>query len=151
MLQCNVRKCQSSDKYPLLIEPIDSGSEIIPYETVETEYAPEFLERLLPKLDWTAFENTLVRLKWFPLLARPPTLADNAEAPSEPQEHEQPDHVPFYTTANKNELNERWWRLFHEYLLERKFMEAKMVCRACHHVYPIKEGIPNMLIREDEI
>ena len=30
-------------------------------------------------------------------------------------------------------------------------MNGKMVCRNCGHVYPITDGIANMLLHEDEI
>ena len=42
-------------------------------------------------------------------------------------------------------------QLLHKYLLEVDIEQGEMVCRNCSHVYPIKDGIPNMLLNESEV
>lgn len=35
--------------------------------------------------------------------------------------------------------------------LQHSVKDGKMTCRNCGHIYVIKDGIPNMLLSEDEI
>ena len=39
----------------------------------------------------------------------------------------------------------------HLILLKRQVVEGNMVCPHCGRVYEIKNGIPNMLLNEDEV
>ncbi len=50
MLQCHVKGCVS-DNYPLAIQEAE-------LESVEADFNPEFLKRLLGKIDWAALVQT---------------------------------------------------------------------------------------------
>lgn len=128
MLQCNVKKCTRG--YPLNLEDIK-------YQVQDVEYNREFLERLLPKIDWTAFQTTLCALEWTPRPQTPPIYQHDPVS-------DEPGTVPYV------EDDETWWHLLHEYILNRKITHAKMTCSSCQHIFPIRDGIPNMLVREDE-
>lgn len=39
----------------------------------------------------------------------------------------------------------------HRILFQTDIKSAKMVCKGCGHIYRIRDGIPNMLLGEDEI
>lgn len=39
----------------------------------------------------------------------------------------------------------------HHALLELEVMSGKLVCAHCGREYVIEQGIPNMLLREDEV
>ncbi|RSH84403.1 uncharacterized protein EHS24_005923 [Apiotrichum porosum] len=82
----------------------------------------DFLRRFLPKLDWRALVDT----------AR--SLGDTAL----------PDDMPATWTDEQLQA-------LHHVLLEIHVEEGKMICRGCGHVYPIQNGIPNMLLAEHEI
>ncbi|XP_073839139.1 tRNA methyltransferase subunit 11-2 [Musca autumnalis] len=94
-------------------------------DVVETEFNPTFIERLLPKLDW----NTVY------LAAQTVELADDI-----PQE--QPANV-----ADNEELLQR----LHHLLLEIDVLEGQLECPETGRVFPIADGIPNMLLNEDEV
>ncbi|KAL7419705.1 hypothetical protein Q5752_005621 [Cryptotrichosporon argae] len=87
--------------------------------------APEnldFVRRFLPKLDW-------------------PALVDTARALGD---ETLPDAMPESWT--KDQL-----RALHHVLLEIHVEEGNMTCRGCGHVYPVSNGIPNMLLAEHEV
>ncbi|KAK4687394.1 multifunctional methyltransferase subunit TRM112, partial [Tremellales sp. Uapishka_1] len=77
---------------------------------------PDFLIRFLPKLDWTALVDT----------AR--SLGDTSLPESQPETLS-----PAQITA------------LHHVLMEIHVEEGAMNCRGCGHVYPISNGIPNMV------
>ncbi|WVR03910.1 hypothetical protein IAU60_000909 [Kwoniella sp. DSM 27419] len=87
--------------------------------------APEnldFIQRFLPKLDWPALVDT----------AR--SLGDTTL----------PDTMP-------ESMTEDQLRALHHVLMEMHVEEGNMTCRGCGHVYPISNGIPNMLLAEHEV
>ncbi|CAO3666592.1 unnamed protein product [Umbelopsis vinacea] len=98
--------------------------EEVEVELVEAEFQPAFLQNILGKLEWQAFVNTAMQLGNTSL---PATIPDNA--------HD----------------NEEFLKAVHAALLETHIQQGKMVCPNCSHVYPIKDGIPNMLLAEHEI
>jgi multifunctional methyltransferase subunit TRM112 len=137
MLQCNVKKCIRG--YPLHLEQVE-------YQAQDIEFNKEFLERIVPKLDWSAFQTTLKEhLAWTPHIQTPPILlSEDGQNDNGDQTIDNAQLIPYDLD------NEEWWKVFHEYLLNRKIIHAKMTCTSCNHVFPIKDGIPNMLVREDE-
>ena len=49
------------------------------------------------------------------------------------------------------DLNEEVLQQIHHALLELEVMSGKLVCAHCGREYIIEQGIPNMLLREDEV
>ncbi|WVQ74533.1 hypothetical protein IAR50_004134 [Cryptococcus sp. DSM 104548] len=93
-------------------------------ETVirEANFNPDFIQRFLPKLDWRALVDT----------AR--SLGENSL----------PEQMP-------EEFTEEQLQALHYVLFELNVEEGNMTCRGCGHVYPISNGIPNMLLAEHEV
>lgn len=50
-----------------------------------------------------------------------------------------------------DEINDSHLVDLHRFLLDTHIEEGDLVCPACERVYPIQKGIPNMLLREDEV
>ncbi|KAK8861481.1 hypothetical protein IAR55_002302 [Kwoniella newhampshirensis] len=82
----------------------------------------EFINRFLPKLDWKALVDT----------AR--SLGDTTLPETMPES-----------------MTEDQLRALHHVLMEMHVEEGNMTCRGCGHVYPISNGIPNMLLAEHEV
>ncbi|KAJ1501660.1 hypothetical protein HMI55_003277 [Coelomomyces lativittatus] len=80
--------------------------------------------RLLPKLDWEALKSTVQQLNL------PHTLP-----------------VTFPEDASTNSA---FLIMLHHILLEYHITSGSLVCPECKHVYPIREGIPNMLLTDNE-
>ncbi|GMK58584.1 hypothetical protein CspeluHIS016_0600260 [Cutaneotrichosporon spelunceum] len=114
MLACHARNC-TKDNFPLVFSDVE-------LVVREAELNPDFLTRLLPKLDWTALVDT----------AR--SLGDTSL----------PDNMP-------TEWTDEQIQQLHHVLLEMHVEEGCMTCRGCGHIYPIQNGIPNMLLAEHEI
>ncbi|KAJ1921770.1 hypothetical protein H4219_000503 [Mycoemilia scoparia] len=93
-------------------------------EEIEAEKNKDFLVRMLPKLEWNALYTTAVKLG---ITGLPETLPSDAET------------------------NDEFLSALHTVLLEVHIKEGKMTCNGCNHVYPIKDGVPNMLLAEHEI
>ncbi|KAJ9116442.1 hypothetical protein QFC22_004884 [Naganishia vaughanmartiniae] len=118
MLTCHVKNC-TKDNYPLVFQ--DAAVEIRPAE-------PNlgFIERFLPKLEWSALVSTAKALGNDSL----------------------PDEMP----EDKEELrSEEFLTKLHHVLMETHVEEGAMVCQGCGHVYQISSGIPNMLLAEHEV
>ncbi|KAF0466638.1 hypothetical protein F8M41_026141 [Gigaspora margarita] len=113
MLQCHVKGCNSNN-FPLRLFDVE-------LEIHEIEFNPQFLQSLLPKLDWNAFISTANQIG---ITSLPQTLPE--------------------------EIDEDFLKNLHRILFETHIMQGKMVCSNCSHEYPIKEGIPNMLLNEEE-
>jgi len=47
--------------------------------------------------------------------------------------------------------DENFLKDLHVLLVRRQIVEGQMECPNCERVYEIKNGIPNMLLREDEV
>ncbi|KAG9298646.1 hypothetical protein G9A89_012714 [Geosiphon pyriformis] len=95
-------------------------------EIQETEFNAQFLRNMLPKLEWSALVRTAVQLG----ITNLPQVVPN--------------------TAGQD-LEDLFLRNLHHVLLETHIQQGKMTCPNCSHVYPIKDGIPNMLLNENEI
>lgn len=55
-----------------------------------------------------------------------------------------PDEIP-------EDLTDEVLMKIHHALLELEVMSGKLVCAHCGREYVIEQGIPNMLLREDEV
>mgnify|MGYP001108215127 FL=1 len=57
MLQCNVKGC-TTNNFPLDIKGVEVGKE-------ETEFRPDFIRHMLPKLDWAALVSAAAQVSLF--------------------------------------------------------------------------------------
>jgi len=48
-------------------------------------------------------------------------------------------------------LSEEMAQTLHSILFEQYLKNGKMTCQGCGHIYAVKDGIPNMLLAEDEV
>ncbi|XP_017481294.1 PREDICTED: multifunctional methyltransferase subunit TRM112-like protein [Rhagoletis zephyria] len=94
-------------------------------DIIESEFNPTFVERLLPRLDWSAIR----------LAAEVVDLGDDIPA-------EQPTNIG---------ENEELLKKLHHLLLEIDVLEGQLECPETGRIFPITEGIPNMLLNEDEV
>ncbi|KAG4302814.1 hypothetical protein PCK1_000974 [Pneumocystis canis] len=120
-LQCAVKKCQRS-----------SSGFPLKFQNVqivkqEHDFNPEFLLNIFYRINWPGLILTLKELFGTVTL---------------------PNEKPELTMNHTDMLRE-----LHTLLLEActQIMEGNLICRNCHHIYPIKEGIPNFLLNEYEI
>ncbi|KAI9587500.1 multifunctional methyltransferase subunit TRM112-like protein isoform X2 [Glossina fuscipes] len=94
-------------------------------DVVESEFNPAFIERLLPKLEWSTVH----------LAAQAVDLPDDIPA-------EQPVNI-----AGNAELLQK----LHHLLMEIDIIEGQLECPETGRVFPITDGIPNMLLNEYEV
>ncbi|CAG8547516.1 10877_t:CDS:2 [Cetraspora pellucida] len=90
-------------------------------EIQEIEFNPRFLQNMLPRLDWRAFVTTAAQIGINSLPQDLPEVFD-----------------------------EDFLKKLHRILFETHIVQGKMICANCSHEYPVKDGIPNMLLSEDE-
>ncbi|ETW76324.1 hypothetical protein HETIRDRAFT_328735 [Heterobasidion irregulare TC 32-1] len=88
----------------------------------DAEFNPDFLRGFLPKIEWPALVDAARQLGDTSLPLQQPDM-----------------------------LDDDFLRALHHVLLELHVEEGAMVCPNCQHVYPISNGIPNMLLAEHEI
>ncbi|PAV14598.1 Trm112p-domain-containing protein [Pyrrhoderma noxium] len=91
-------------------------------ELREAEFNEEFLKGFVPRLEWSALVDAAKQLGDTSLPTEQPEMFD-----------------------------EELLKSLHHVLLEIHVEEGAMVCQNCGHVYPIKSGIPNMLLTESEV
>lgn len=89
-----------------------------------SEFSAELAARLLPKLDWAALRKTVAELG----------IAELPEAP-----------------PARPEEDEAFLRSLHDLVMDVHVTEGALVCPNCARAFPIRKGIPNMLLREDEL
>lgn len=89
-----------------------------------SDFSAERVLHLLPKLDWAALRKTAAQMG----------IAELPEAaPPEP------------------EADVAFLKSLHDLILDVHVLEGALVCPYCKRSYPIKKGIPNMLLNEDEL
>ncbi|KAH9925045.1 Trm112p-domain-containing protein [Epithele typhae] len=91
-------------------------------ELRDADFNADFLRGFLPRLEWPALVNAARELGDTSLPAEQPEMVDDD-----------------------------FLKKVHHVLLEIHVEEGAMVCPNCSHVYPISNGIPNMLLAEHEI
>jgi len=91
-------------------------------EVREADFNPDFIRNFMPKIEWKA------------LVAAAKQIGDTS-LPDEPPEM----------------ISDEFLQKLHHVLLEIHVEEGQMICPGCSHVYPISNGIPNMLLAEDEV
>ncbi|KHN82797.1 tRNA methyltransferase 112 -like protein [Toxocara canis] len=94
-------------------------------EVKEFEFNAEFVKRMIPKLDY-------------------PVLRQAAESIGEA------DGLPAEISTGWED-NEILLKKLHHVLVSVEVLEGELKCPETGRVFPIREGIPNMLVRENEV
>lgn len=125
LLTHNLLQCHvkgcTTNNYPLTLRNIK-------FEKVEVqaEKATPLIARMLPKLDYSAVKSALDQCG-IDRSALPEQVPENAVE------------------------NEKFLATLGELLMGTEIEAGEMACNGCEHVYPIIDGIPNMLLNENEI
>merc|ERR1712064_77439 len=91
----------------------------------EVDFNPEFTTRIIPKLEWEA------------LYKAADSIGHLGDLPKElPQDYES---------------NEDFLRKAHRVIMEVEVIAGHLVCPETGRQFPITNGIPNMLVNEDEV
>lgn len=107
--------------YPLKIE----GTNI---EEEPAEYNEDMVKRMSMKIDWNGFKSSLKDL----------SISDS--------------HIDSVNEINDEVLlNELFLKSVHHYLFELRVVDGYLICPETSRKFPIKDGIPNMLLHEDEV
>ncbi|XP_059094428.1 multifunctional methyltransferase subunit TRM112-like protein [Tigriopus californicus] len=104
--------------FPLVIQAKD-------VKVSEVEFNPDFIARIIPKLDWPEVCRAAQELNQLGDL--PSKLVDDYEN------------------------NHEFLKLAHHVLLEVEVINGDLVCPETGRKFPITDGIPNMLLNEDEV
>merc|ERR1712149_131438 len=92
---------------------------------VEQEFNPDFIRRMITRIEWPALQAAM---EWCGHAGKLPN-----EAPSDEE--------------NDKEL----LKAVHHALVEIEVIEGHLECPESGRQFPIKNGIPNMLLNEDEV
>ncbi|CEM35199.1 unnamed protein product [Vitrella brassicaformis CCMP3155] len=122
LLMCNRKQCTGG--FPLRIV-LDTDIDKDAQSVEESEFRPEFIQHLLPKLDWEALYKTAQELNLSPGVP------------------------PSYSEEDKKDEN--FLRAVHDVVMDVHILEGKLVCPNCNREYPVSKGIPNMLLTNDEV
>lgn len=104
--------------FPLVIQAKD-------VKVSEVEFNPEFIARIIPKLDWPEVCRAAKELNQLGDL--PLKLVDDYEN------------------------NHEFLKMAHHVLLEVEVINGDLVCPETGRKFPVTDGIPNMLLNEDEV
>ncbi|KAK7574489.1 hypothetical protein V9T40_011680 [Parthenolecanium corni] len=91
----------------------------------ESEFNKDFITRLIPKLDWNVFWSTAKQIGYEGSLTQQ-IIADY-------------------------ENNENFLKDVHHALVEVDIFEGELICPETNRKFPITDGIPNMLIKDNEL
>lgn len=112
--------------YPLIIE---NGAELI---VEESPVDNELVLKLLPKLDYSALLGAINNLReqsvGFDIPELPPAVPDNPA-----------------------ELDDETIAKFHKVLFDIHLVKGHLICPDTGRKFPVKDGIPNMILHEDEV
>lgn len=104
--------------YPLVITATD-------VKVTQVDFNPEFVTRIIPKLDWNVLWTAADGLGYSEGLPK--------------------------ILETKFEENEEFLKHAHRVLLEVEVEEGSLTCPETGRVFPISKGIPNMLLTEAEV
>jgi len=129
-LQSNVRG--TVDGYPLKIEGINIVIE-------KSSMDVDLVSKVLPKLNYPAFVGAINDLR----SSAQNLISDTmfAEAPDIPSECPQ----------EGQDTTECTMKALHFFLFDIHVIEGFLVCPDTGRRFPIKDGIPNMILHEDEV
>ncbi|KMQ86269.1 hypothetical protein RF55_14781 [Lasius niger] len=104
----------------------------------EVDFSPEYIARIIPKLDWTvlwkAAESVNLSSHIFPCNS---FIGHVGELPQ--------------ILIEDFETNEDFLKKAHHVLLEVEIINGHLLCPESGRQFPINDGIPNMLLNEDEV
>eukprot|EP01147_Barroeca_monosierra_P007747 gene7747-626_t len=95
-------------------------------ETKDVEFNADFIARMLDRIEWIVLVNAATSLGVDPAIIPQEIPSDAAQ-------------------------NEEFLRALHHILLEIEVIEGHLECPESGRHFPIKKGIPNMLLNEDEV
>ncbi|XP_044304534.1 multifunctional methyltransferase subunit TRM112-like protein [Varanus komodoensis] len=117
MLTSHVRGVRAGGGFPLRIQATE-------VKVKNVDFNPEFIARMIPKLEWGA------------LVEAAESLGQRSDLPSE--------LIPDYKD------DENFLRKVHHVLMEVEVVEGVLKCPDTGREFPITKGIPNMLLSEEE-
>jgi len=176
MLQSHVKGVTAEDGFPLVVEPSAGGVEETP---CDVDLA--FLIRQVPRLDWPALRAGAAALEAAPgcvgLAGLGSDLPETAPEPWElveggsppgpgddgsggngdgdaamggPPSHNDGDDDTSDSSDDDREPT-AVARAVHRALLEVQLLEGDLVCPSTGRRFPVRRGVPNMKLREDEV
>lgn len=104
--------------YPLVIDADNT-------QTVQVEFNPEFMARMIPKINWDVLWEAAHGIGFSAGL--PKTVPEDYES------------------------NEDFLKKAHYALMEVEVTEGRLLCPESGRKFPITRGIPNMLLTEAEV
>mmetsp|Transcript_53873 Transcript_53873/g.65033 ORF Transcript_53873/g.65033 Transcript_53873/m.65033 type:complete len:135 (-) Transcript_53873:192-596(-) len=114
--------------------PLHIVATSVEYE--ESPYDPEFIESLRPKIDYMALCQAVKDIS-----SLSATVPQSSSSSSNPQPLPE---LP-------EELRDCDAAALHTMLLDVHVIEGDLVCPDTGRKFPVKEGIPNMILHEDEL
>ncbi|GAA94668.1 uncharacterized protein L969DRAFT_94699 [Mixia osmundae IAM 14324] len=139
LLSCHAKLCSAPTNFPLDLQNCTT------VEDRPVDFNPDFLRGFLPKLEWPALLRASRQLGDASLPEQPPasfTLSHTTASTEDAMQTEK---------ATSSEDEEEVLKKLHHVLLELHVIDGEMTCPSCHRVFPIKSGIPNMLLAEHEL
>ena len=100
------------------------GIEAADVRVEEADYNEDFIKNFIPKLEWSALVQGAASLNVTDL---PAELTDELQQDPE------------------------FMKKLHHVLLEVHLIEGNLLCPETGRKFPVKDGIPNMLLNEDEV
>ncbi|XP_065882302.1 multifunctional methyltransferase subunit TRM112-like protein [Dysidea avara] len=94
-------------------------------EVRRVDFNSEFISRMIPRLEWPVVKQAAV------------VLGHGDAIPDAP--------------PSEFERNEDFLKSAHHILMEVEILEGALVCPESGRKFPITNGIPNMLLNEDEV
>lgn len=158
LLACHARTCNAPTNFPLQFKDCTR------LEVVEAEYNADFLMGFRSKLDWKALVSAAKEVR---KLCRLRKCRRNSDTELQLGDTSLPEEEPASLTqepaADDEFMDDDVLKKLHHVLLEVRagglwfvgvalnfarqihVQDGNMVCPSCAHVYPIKDGIPNMV------
>lgn len=93
--------------------------------TSVVDFNSQFIQRIIPKLEWQALKDAS------------DTLLNG-------------DYLPNELIENYSD-DEEFLKKLHHVLMEVEIVKGNLVCPETGRCFPINNGIPNMLLNEDEV
>ena len=101
--------------------------EVTQVKEEEAEYNEDFVKNFIPKLEWSALVEG----------ANAMCATAAADLPAE--------------LTDEHKADMEFLKKLHHILLEVHLIEGNLVCPESGRKFPVKDGIPNMLLNEDEV